>query len=292
MRTAKVFGIGLSRTGTTSLSEALGILGFSAVHYPATMRDIETHDAAADLPVVVVNPAQVRHYAQALGKRAKTDPIDAEVIARFGAAVRPEPRPLADAATKLLAELVGRRRQIVDMLTAERQRARRSSAPRPAKSIARIIRALEKELGRIEDDIGTTVRGSPVWAAREDLLTSVKGVGDTTARVLIAELPELGTLTRKRIASLVGLAPFTRQSGHWKGKSFIGGGRASVRRALFLAAWVARRHNPVIAAFYHRLVSAGKPKMLALIACARKLLTILNAMLRDNCPWKGRQAAA
>lgn len=246
----------------------------------------------AELPVAIVNPAQVRHYARALGKRAKTDPIDAEVIARFGEAVRPEPRPLPDAAARLLAELVGRRRQIVEMLVAERQRARRVSAARPKKSIERIARALEKELAAIEDDIGKAVRGSPVWRAKEDIVISAGGVGDKTARVLIAELPELGTLTRRRIAALVGVAPYTRQSGTWKGRSFIGGGRADVRRALFLAAWVASRRNPVIRAFYQRLLAAGKPKMVALIACARKLLTILNAMVRDRQPWKDTPEAA
>lgn len=242
--------------------------------------------AGAGLPLAVVNPAQVRHYAQALGKRAKTDPIDAKVIARFAADVRPEPRTLADELTQLLADLVARRRQIVEMLQAERQREKRATVKRLKKSIARLIAALEKELAELDHDIDETVRGSPIWREKEDLLASVPGVGSTTARTLIAELPELGTLDRKKIASLVGLAPYTRQSGSWKGKSMIGGGRKTVRCALFMAALVAGRHNPVLKAFRDRLVTAGKPKMLAIIAVARKLLTILNAILRDKTPWQ------
>lgn len=242
--------------------------------------------AGAGLPVVVVNPAQVRAFATALGKRAKTDPIDAAVIARFVAATRPEIRPLPDAATQVLAELVSRRRQIVEMLAAERQRQTRLTARHLAKSIARLIAALERELATIDAEIDTAVRGSPAWRASEDLLASVPGIGPVIARTLIAELPELGTLGRKQIASLAGLAPFTRQSGQWRGKSFIGGGRKSVRAALFLGAMSASRFNPTLKAFYAHLVAAGKPKMVALIAVARKLLTILNAILRTKNPWQ------
>jgi transposase len=242
--------------------------------------------AGAGLPLAVVNPAQVRHYAQALGKRAKTDPIDAKVIARFAADVRPEARALPDEMTQLLADLVARRRQIVEMLQAERQREKRAAVRRLKKSIARLIAALERELAELDADIDDAVRGSPVWREKEDLLASVPGVGSTTARTLIAELPELGTLDRKKIASLAGLAPYTRQSGNWKGRSMIGGGRKTVRCALFMAAMVAARHNPVLKAFRDRLVAAGKPKMIAIIAVARKLLTILNAIIRDKQPWK------
>jgi len=242
--------------------------------------------AAAGLPVVVVNPAQVRHFAQAVGQRAKTDPIDAALIARFVEATRPELRPLADEATRLLADLVARRRQIVEMIGAERNRARRAPAGRIQRSIARLIAALEKELASVDGDIDAGVRGSPLWRAKEDLLASVPGIGPVIARTLMAELPELGTLSHKRIASLAGLAPYTRQSGRWKGQSRIGGGRKSVRSALFLAALVAGRHNPVLKAFRDRLVGAGKPKMVAVIAVARKLLTILNAILRDQTPWQ------
>ena len=239
----------------------------------------------AGLPLAVVNPAQVRHYAQALGKRAKTDPIDAEMIARFAEATRPEPRALPDEATQALAELVTRRRQIIGMMVAERQRATRLPR-RLRKSCERVVRMLEKELAALDIDIDTTVRGSPAWRAAEDLLASVPGIGSITARALIAELPELGRLDRRCIASLVGVAPFTRQSGQWQGKSFIGGGRRSVRAALFVATMAAVRHNPAIRDFRQRLLAAGKPKMVAMIACMRKLLTILNAIARDQKPWQ------
>lgn len=242
--------------------------------------------AGAGLPLAVVNPAQVRHFAQAVGKRAKTDPIDAAVIARFAEAVKPEPRALPDAAARLLAELVGRRRQIIEMLVAERQRAKRADAVRVRKSLARHIAALEKELPVIDHDIDTMVRGSPVWREKEDLLISFPGVANTIARTVLAELPELGSLHRRQVASLVGFAPFTRQSGRWKGKSMIGGGRPAARTALFMAALSATRCNPVLRAFYQHLLAAGKPKMVALIAVARKILTILNAMLRDRKPWQ------
>lgn len=242
--------------------------------------------AAAGLPVVVVNPAQIRAFAKAIGQRAKTDPIDAAVIAHFAEATRPEPRPLPDAATQLLADLVARRRQIIEMMGAERQREKRMTAPRLRKSIARLIKALAKELVDLDADIDDAVRGSPAWRDKEDLLASVPGIGPVIARTLIAELPELGRLGRKQIAALAGLAPFTRQSGQWRGRSFIGGGRTAVRTALFMGAMVAKQHNPVLKAFFDRLVAAGKPKMVALIAVARKLLTILNAILRDNQKWQ------
>jgi transposase len=242
--------------------------------------------AAAALPVIVINPAQIRAFAKAVGQRAKTDPIDAAVIARFAEATRPEPRPLADAATRLLADLIARRRQIVEMIGAESQREKRITLPRLRNSIRRVIAMLRKELSSLDREIDESVRGSPVWREKEDLLASVPGVGPVIARTLIAELPELGALDRKQIAALAGLAPFTRQSGKWKGKSFIGGGRASVRTALFMGALVAMRHNPLLRAFFIRLRSAGKPKMVALIAVARKLLTILNAIVRDRRPWQ------
>jgi len=240
----------------------------------------------AGLPVVVVNPAQVRFFAQALGKRAKTDPIDAAVIAHFAEATNPQLRQLPDATTQLLAELVARRRQIVEMIGAESQRALHVNAPRLKKGMARLRKALEKELAELDNDISDHIRGSPAWAEKEDLLASVPGIGPTIARTLIAELPELGSLDRRQIAALAGLAPWTRQSGQWRGKSFIGGGRSSVRRALFMGAMVAARFNPELKQFRDRLVAAGKPKLVAIIAVARKLLTILNAILRDNRPWQ------
>lgn len=261
--------------GLTVAVEATG--GFEAVVAAAL--------AGAKLPVVVVNPAQVRSFARAAGKRAKTDPIDAAMIARFVAAIRPAPRPLPDAQARALAGLVTRRRQIIQMMVAERQRAR-TLPGRLGRSCERVVRLLEKELAALDRDLDDTVRGSPAWREKEDLLASVPGVGTTTARTLLAELPELGTLGRREIAALAGLAPWTRQSGQWKGKSLIGGGRPSVRSALFIAALVAARHNPILKAFHQRLIAAGKPKMVAIIAVARKLLTTLNAILRDKRPWQ------
>jgi transposase len=241
--------------------------------------------AAAGLPVVMVNPAQVRAYAQAIGRRAKTDPLDAATIAQFAAATKPPLRALPEAATQQLGDLVARRRQIIQMMTAERQREKRASS-RMQKSIARLLKALEKELSSLEQDLDDSVRGSPVWREQEDLLASVPGVGKTTARTLLAELPELGSLSRRAIAALAGVAPWTRQSGKWRGKAFIGGGRATVRTALYMAALTATRHNPQLAAFYKRLLKRGKAKKLALLAVARKLLTVLNALLRDQRPWQ------
>ena len=289
------FAVARDGRGLADLVERLKPLGPELVAVEAT-GGFETVVAAAlagaGLPLVVVNPAQVRHFAQAVGRRAKTDPIDAMMIARFVEATRPEARPLADATTQLLADLVARRRQIIDMIVAERNRERRTAGKRIKKSIARLITALQKELAEIDAEIDTGVRGSPAWREKEDLLASVPGVGPITARTLMAELPELGQLDAKRIASLAGLAPYTRQSGQWKGKSMIlgssprTGGRKSVRSALFLAALAASRHNPVLKAFRQRLIEAGKPKMVATIAVARKLLTILNAILRDKTPWQ------
>ena len=241
--------------------------------------------AAAGLPVVVVNPAQVRAFAIALGQRAKTDPIDAAVIAHFAAATRPQVRELPDAATQALADLVARRRQIIQMIVAERAREKRASA-RARKSIVRLLKTLQSELSALDADIDESVRGSAVWREKEDLLASVPGVGPTIARTMLAELPELGSLDRRQIAALAGLAPFTRKSGKWCGKSFISGGRASVRAILFMGAMTAMRWNPTLRAFHQRLRSAGKPKMVAIIAVARKLLTILNAILRDKTKWQ------
>ena len=239
----------------------------------------------AGLPVIVVNPAQVRAFAHALGKRAKTDPIDAAVIAHFAEATNPEVRALPDEATRLLSDLLTRRRQIVQMIVAERQRARVLTAPRLQKSVARLLKALQRELETLDKEIDDSVRNTPAWREKEDLLRSVPGVGPTIARTLLAEMPELGTLDRREVASLAGLAPFTRQSGQWRGKSFIGGGRSRVRAMLYMGALVAVRYNPALRTFYDHLLAAGKPKMVALVAVARKLLTILNLMIRDNTPW-------
>jgi len=285
----ETFVVSRDGRGLEELVERLGKLAPALVAVEAT-GGFETVVAAAiagaGLPLAVVNPAQIRHFAQAVGKRAKTDPLDAAVIAHFAEAVRPAPRALPDEAARLLGELVGRRRQIIDMIVAERQREKRATNVRVRKSLARHITMLEKELREIDADIDTLVRGSPVWRAKEGLLASVPGIGKTIARTLIAELPELGILGRRQIASLAGLAPYTRQSGRWRGRSMIAGGRSNVRSMAFLAALVATRHNPPLKDFYQSLLRAGKPKMLALIAVARKLLTILNAILRDNRPWQ------
>jgi len=275
--------------GVDGLIERLKGLSPTAVALEAT-GGLETvaagQMAAAGLAVAVVNPAQVRAFANAMGQRAKTDPIDAAVIARFVQAVRPPSRPLADEETRGLADLVARRRQILQMLGAEKQRLGRARAPTLKKSLQRLIRALQKELEQVDGDIDQAVRSSPVWRRKEDLLQSVPGVGKVVARTLLAEMPELGQLDRRQAAALAGLAPFTRQSGRWRGKSFIGQGRSSVRSALFMASLSAARHNPALRDFHQRLIAAGKPKMVALVAVARKLLTTLNAILRDEKPWQ------
>lgn len=285
----EVFAVERNATGLDELVVRLREFGPQIVALEAT-GGYETIAAAAlasaGLPVVIVNPAQVRAFAKALGQRAKTDPIDAAVIAHFAEATKPEVRPLPDEATQLLADLLARRRQIVAMIVAERQREKRMTLRHLKAGMVRLIKTLEKELSSLDGDIDDTVRGSPAWREKEDLLASVPGVGPVIARTLMADLPELGTLSRRQIAALVGLAPFTRQSGQWRGRSFIGGGRTTVRTALFMGAFVAMRFNPVLKAFFHRLVDAGKPKMVALIAVARKLLTILNAMVRDNRRWQ------
>lgn len=286
---AQAFAVERNAAGLDRLAQRLRELAPQIVALEATggfETIVAAALAAAELPVVVVNPAQVRAFAKALGQRAKTDPIDAAVIARFAEATRPQVRQLPDAATRLLADLIARRRQIIEMIGAERQREKRMTARRLRNSIARLVKALEKELASVDGDIDDAVRGSPAWREKENLLASVPGVGPVIARTLIAGLPELGRLGRKQIAALAGLAPYTRQSGQWRGRSFIGGGRSAVRTALFMGAMVAKKHNPILKAFFDHLVAAGKPKMVALIAVARKLLVILNAILRDKQPWQ------
>lgn len=246
---------------------------------------LDAEALAAGMHGDVVNPGQVSASAKALGQRAKTDPIDAAVIANFAAATGVVPRPLPDVATRSLADLVALRRQIVDMIAAESQREKRAG-DRVKRGIARVVRALRRELEDVDADIDSAVRASPLWREAEDLLASVPGIGRVISRTLIAELPEFGRLDRREIAALAGLAPFSRQSGQWRGKSFIGGGRSAVRTALFRGAMVAMRFNPVHKAFHQRLLAAGKAKKVAIVAVARKLLTILNAILRDRKPWR------
>jgi transposase len=283
------FSVSRDDSGLDDLAARLLPLAPQLVAMEAT-GGFETMVAAAlnarGLPGVIVNPAQVRHFAQALGKRAKTDPIDAAVIAAFAEAVRPKARVLPDAETAALSELMARHRQLTEMLKAERARALRATSKRARQSIRRIIATLEAELESLDTDIDKTIRTSSAWQVRVDLLQSVPGVGPTTARTLLAELPEIGSLTRREIAALAGLAPWTRQSGQWRGKSMIGGGRTTVRTSVFMAALVASRHNPVLKAFRDKLVQAGKPKIVAIIAVARKLLTILNAIVRDQKKWQ------
>ena len=241
--------------------------------------------SVAALPVVVVNPAQVRQYAKAVGKRAKTDPIDAAVIALFAEATNPPVRELPDEETRVLNSLLARRRQIVEMSVAERQRLRQATTTTLKKSIQRLLKALQHELHELDREIGDIVKRTPAWREKEDLLRSVPGVGPVISRTLIAAMPELGRLDRRQAASLAGVAPFTRESGKWRGKTFIGGGRSDVRQMLYMGAVNATRFNPQLAAFYQRLKAAGKAPNQALIAVARKLLAILNAIIRDRKPW-------
>ncbi len=246
--------------------------------------------AAASLPVVVANPRQIRDFARATGELAKTDQIDAAILALFAERVRPTPRPLPDEATRLLDALLTRRRQLLDMLVAEKNRL--GFAPRPLhQRIQQHIRWLERELDDVTQTLADQIEHSPVWRAKDDLLQSVPGVGPIVSAVLLAELPELGALSHKQLATLAGVAPLARDSGTLRGKRMVWGGRAGVRTALYLAALCGRRWNPQLRVFYERLIAAGKPKKVALIACARKLLTILNAMLRDTAHWKAPEGA-
>jgi transposase len=241
--------------------------------------------AAAGLPVVVINPRQVRDFARATGRLAKTDRIDASILARFAEAVRPAPKPLPDREIRALQAIVARRRQLLGMLAAENNRL--GSAAKPvAKRIKAHIRWLQKELSRTEGDLETAIESSPALGENEALLRSVPGVGPVLARTLLAGVPELGTLTHKRVAALVGVAPLNRDSGTLRGHRSVWGGRAEVRGALSMGALVAARRNPVVKEFYERLLAAGKPKKVALVACMRKLLSILNAILKHRTPWR------
>ena len=239
---------------------------------------------AAELPVSVVNPRQVRDFARATGRLAKTDVIDAGLLARFGEALKPEVRPLPDAQTQALRGMVARRRQVVEMLTAERNRVPQAT-PWVRRQLQRHIAGLRRQLAALDREVATLIQASPVWRARDNLLRSVPGIGTVTASLLVAALPELGRLNRKQIAALVGVAPHNRDSGSYRGKRSVWGGRAPVRASLYMAALVATRFNPVIKTFYARLCAAGKPKKVALTACMRKLLTILNRMLHTQSPW-------
>ena len=240
--------------------------------------------AAAGIAVAVVNPRQARDFAKAAGRLAKTDTIDAQVLARFAGAVGPRPSVLPDEEARVLQDILLRRRQLLEMIVAEKNRLQMASEA-VSRRIAAHLRWLEKELGRVDRELDEAVGESETWRANEELLRSVPGVGPVLARTLLAELPELGTLPRRRLCALVGVAPFNRDSGTFRGKRQVWGGRAPVRAALYMGALVATRHNPVIREFYERLLAAGKPKKVALVACMRKLLSILNAVMRDRVPW-------
>ena len=240
--------------------------------------------ALRKLPVVVVNPRQVRDFAKATGRLAKTDTIDAEIIARFAEAIKPEARPLKDSDAHRLQSFVARRRQLVEMLTMERNRLETASDwTRP--DIEAHIEWLADCIKKTDKDISSFIRKTPLWREKENLLRSVKGIGPVNASILLARLPELGKLNRKKISALVGLAPFTRDSGRFKGRRSIFGGRADIRAVLYMAALSAIRYNPIIKTFYERLIHAGKLPKVAITACMRKLVVILNAMMRTNTPW-------
>ena len=241
--------------------------------------------AVAGRPVVVVNPRQVRDFARATGRLAKTDAIDARVLAHYAAAMHPPTRPLLDTQGQELKAILARRRQLIEMLTAERNRLHSARSKAVKANIQAHIAWLEKEMTHIDHDLGHSIRETPVWQEKDDLLKSVPGVGPVLSTTLLADLPELGLLNRREIAALVGVAPFNRDSGHIRGQRAVWGGRAVVRSALYMATLVATRYNPIIRDFYRHLLSAGKPKKLALTACMRKLLTILNAMLKHKTPW-------
>ena len=245
----------------------------------------------AGLPVAVVNPRQVRDFAKATGRLAKTDALDAQVLAHFAAAVQPPPRPLPDQQTEELAALLTRRRQVVQQLTAEQHRLQRAPSQRVRQRIQAHVRWLTRELARVDRDLDQALQASPLWRAQEDLLRQVPGVGPVLTRHLLAELPELGTLSRQQVATLVGVAPLNRDSGPWRGRRSTWGGRRAVRAVLYLAALTATRYPGPIRAFYQRRCRVGKAKKVALVACMRKLLTILNAMLRDQAPWQPRAVA-
>lgn len=240
--------------------------------------------ALAQVPILVVNPRQIRDFARATGQLAKTDAIDAEVLARFAEAIRPEPRQLPDEQTQVLAALVGRRQQLIDMLTAEKNRLA-SARHTIRKNLRAHIAWLERALQEADTDLAAAIQESPIWREKDQLLRSVPGIGPVLTTTLLATLPELGRLTHRQIAALVGVAPLNRDSGTLRGRRTCWGGRAQVRAVLYMAALTATRFNPVLRTFYRRLCTAGKAKKVALVACMRKLLTIVNAMLKHRTPW-------
>lgn len=289
----KHWRVGNDEAGITALVGQLQAAQPTLVVLEATggyERAVTAALAAAGIPVAVVNPRQVRDFAKATGILAKTDLLDARVLANFAATVQPEPRGLADAQAEELRALLARRRQVVGMLTAEKNRL--GQATRIVRErITEHIAFLEEELDQSHRDLDALLQASPVWREREDLLRSVPGIGPVASATLVAALPELGQLSRKQIAKLVGIAPLNRDSGRRHGHRMVWGGRAEVRSTLYMATLVATRHNPVIRTRYERLLAAGKPKKVALVACMRTLLTILNAMLKHHTAWRQPMAA-
>jgi len=286
---AEAFAVPRNGEGLCALVERLGGLAVELVVIEATggfETVVAAALAAAGLPLAVVNPRQIRDFARATGRLAKTDALDAAVIARFAEAVRPEPRPVPDAQARALGEMVARRRQIVETMVAEQNRRRTLTQPRLLKGVDRVVALLQAQLSEIERDIDGAIRQTPAWRERENLLKSIPGIGPATSRVLIAELPELGSLDRRKIASLVGVAPMNRDSGAMRGRRTITGGRSTVRTALYMSIMVALRHKLPLSATYQRLRQAGKPAKVAIVACMRKLLTIANAIIRDRAPWQ------
>lgn len=287
LHTGQSWEVNHTPLGIGTLVQRLGELAPALIVVEATgglERDLVAALGAAGLPVVVLNPRRVRAFARADGQLAKSDKIDARLLARFAERMRPPVRPLPEAERTELEALVTRRRQLLEMLTAEKQRLKR--APRAAQpSLERHIAYLESEAEALSQEIGERIEASPLWSHTAELLCSTPGVGPTTASTLIAQVPELGRLDAGQIAHLIGLAPFVQDSGKHKGKRRIQGGRTAVRNVLYMAARSAVRFNPVLRAVYHRLTEAGKPKKVALVACMRKLLVMLNAMVRDGRPW-------
>jgi transposase len=242
--------------------------------------------AASGIAVAVLNPRQTRDFARATGRLAKTDSLDAKVLARFAEAVRPAPRTLPDGEAREFQAILARRRQLIQMMTAEKNRLGAVTSKAVGRRIEAHIRWLEKELSRTERDLDEAIEKSPAFKENEALLRSVPGVGPVLTRTLLAELPELGSLSPRELSALVGVAPLNRDSGTLRGRRSVWGGRGRVREALYMGALIASRHNPTIRAFYERLVASGKPKKVALVACMRKLLVILNAVMRDRSPWR------
>ena len=285
--TGEAWQVSHDSRGINDLVERLGELAPQLVVLEATggmEMALAGELAASKLAIAVVNPRHVRDFARAAGKLAKTDALDAQVLAHFAEAMRPASRPLPDDASQELRALMARRRQLVEMITAEKNRLR-TAAPRIRPKVQEHIRWLEESLKDLDRDMEDFMRSSPMWRDKDQLLRSTPGVGPVLSMTLLSDLPELGALNRGEIAALVGVAPFNRDSGALRGKRTVWGGRRQVRAALYMAALVATRYNPVLRDFYQRLCEAGKPKKVALTACMRKLLTILNVMVKHNRHW-------